>query len=241
MEENSVIGYVLVAIGVSLVVLALSKTSINVQLALSLTGFLSAFVGLVMMRFNEKQRVERGKESGGLKYLRPLGSLMVLFSTALPYLPLPLEHGKTREAYSFVDLIYAVSTGAEVEGGITLLIFVAVVFAGASASLLHYSGGYVILFGVAGYTYVVSLLMDMGVLRVFLTEFRAGIYLTTAGALLIILSPLVRHGLREKPTRHKGHRLIHQRRSDRRQYGRKSTDEDGGSRDTGGPVTSFET
>lgn len=236
MKEDVLHGYLLTGIGIVLVVQALTQESLNTQMILSVTGFLAVFIGLLKLRIEEKYIMEYyGKEDGGMQYLRPVGALMVFFSTVLPYLPMPLERGATRDAYSFIDLLHAMWLGIEIEGGITLLIFVSVVFAGAAASLLHYSGGYVVLFGVAGYGYVVSLLMEMSIAYVFMSEFRSGMYVAMVGAALIILSSLFRYRPEGGCEKQRNPEFIHEKRSQKR------TDEDGGSRDTGGPVTSFET
>lgn len=191
MNGDKTYAYLLIGIGTLLVTAALVQDSVGTQLILTATGFVSLLAGVVKLRVDEKRA---SSEEGSTAYrLRLFGASAVVLSTALPYLPLPLDRGETRTAYSFVEVVHAMWLGVEVEGSLSILIFVSVVFAGAAASLLHYSGGYVVLFGVAGYGYVVSLLMEMSFLTVFLTEFRVGMYVATAGAALIVLSSLLRH------------------------------------------------
>jgi hypothetical protein len=194
MRGGKIHGYALSTIGMVVMAGVVLQDSLGTQLLLSGVGFLSFFVGLLLVR-TEKRKIAVDK---GSRRLRLIGSAMVFLSMLLPYLPLPLEQGTTRTAYSFTDLVHKMWLGVGVEGDLSLLIFASVVFAGAAASLLHYSGGYVVLFGVTGYGYVVSLLMEVSFLQVFLTEFRAGVYVATAGGVLVVFSSLFGHGKRKK-------------------------------------------
>lgn len=191
MSGDAVHTYLLLCIGAVLAIGATVQEPGGTQMILAVTGFVAFFVGLLKMYLDERYALERNGAARSSRYLRPVGASLVFLSTVLPYLPLPLDRGATRTAYSFVDVVLAFASGAEAEGGLSIVIFASVIFAGAAASLLHYSGGYVVLFGVAGYGYVVSLLMEMSILSVFLTEFRSGMYVATMGAFLIIISSLV--------------------------------------------------
>jgi hypothetical protein len=190
MGDDTTHTYLLLGIGIVLSLVALGQEPGGTQLVTASTGFLSFLVGVVKMYVDGRYDSDGGARRSS-RYLRPVGASLVFLSTLLPYLPLPFDRGATRTAYSFVDISIALASGAEVEGGLSIVIFAAVVLAGAAASLLHYTGGYVVLFGVAGYGYVVSLLMEMSVLTVFLTEFRSGMYVAIAGASLVVLSSLV--------------------------------------------------
>ncbi|MCX2818699.1 hypothetical protein EGH25_04955 [Haladaptatus sp. F3-133] len=191
MGDDTTHTYLLLGIGGVLSFVAVGQKPGGTQLVTASTAFVAFLVGLVKMYVDG--RYETDGDAGGLSgYLRPVGASLVFLSTFLPYLPLPFDRGVTREPYSFAEVVVALASGAGVEGSLSIVIFAAVVFAGAAASLLHYTGGYVVLFGVAGYGYVVSLVMEMSVLTVLLTEFRSGTYVATAGALLVILSSLIR-------------------------------------------------
>ncbi|MFP4188730.1 MAG: hypothetical protein ACOCRA_00570 [Halobacteria archaeon] len=200
--------YLLLGIGAVLAIGATVQEPGGTQVMMAATGFVAFLIGVIKMYVDD--RYTSGEEEGARssRYLRPVGAAMVFLSTLLPYLPLPLERGATRTAYSFVDVVVALASGAQAEGSLSIVIFASVVFAGAAASLLHYSGGYVVLFGVAGYGYVVSLLMEMSILTVFLTEFRSGMYVATAGAVLIVLSSLVAKPPETETTGNR--RLIHE-------------------------------
>lgn len=190
MGENVIHGYALLSIGATVLAGILLQESLGTQLVLAGLGFAFFMAGVMVV--STKGRKKETQKTTGSGYLRAAGSIVVLLSMGLPYLPLPIEPGSTRTAYSFVGLVHEMWLGTEVPGALSLLIFASVVFAGAAASFLHYTGGYVVLFGVTGYTHIVSLLIDKGVFRVFLTEFRVGVYVATAGGLLVVLSSLLR-------------------------------------------------
>jgi len=191
MNEGNAHTYLLLGIGAALVLAATAQQPGGTQLVLATSGFAAFLAGVLKMYVDGRHAPGGAGETPSSWYLRPAGASIVFLSTLLPYLPLPIDRGATRTAYSFVDVALAMVSGAGVEGGLSIIIFASVVFAGAAASLLHYSGGYVVLFGVAGYGYVVSLLMEMGMLTVFLNEFRVGMYAAVLGAVLVILSSLV--------------------------------------------------
>lgn len=195
MRGGKIHGYALSSVGVVIMADVVLQDSLVTQLLLSGIGFLSFLVGLLLLR-TEKRKT--AVEDRGSARLRLAGSAMVFLSILLPYLPLPLEQETARTAYSFLNLAHKIWLGVGVEGDLSLLIFASVVFAGAAASLLHYSGGYVVLFGVTGYGYVVSLLMKMSFPQVFFTEFRAGVYVATAGGVLVVFSSLFGYGRRKK-------------------------------------------
>jgi len=190
MGENVIHGYALLSIGATVLAGILLQESLGAQMVLSGLGFAFFMAGVMVVSTDSGNDERRQTTVSG--YLRTAGSVVVLLSMGLPYLPLPIEPVSTRTAYSFVGLVHEMWLGTEVAGALSLLIFASVVFAGAAASLLHYTGGYVVLFGVTGYTHIVSLLIDKGVFNVFLTEFRVGVYVATAGGLLVVLSSLLR-------------------------------------------------
>lgn len=183
-------GYSMLVIGGLLMAGVLLQDSLGTQLVLSGIGFLFFSSGLIFALSSKDN--EKTSETKVSVYLRMLGSFLVIISTALPYLPLPMGSEAARSSYSIIGLVQEIWAGAEIEGALVLIIFASVVVAGAAASLLHYSGGYVVLFGITGYTHIVTLLTDKGIFGVILTEFRSGVYLATAGGLLVVLSSLLR-------------------------------------------------
>lgn len=191
MNARGIHGCALSAIGVLLMADVALQDSLGTQLLLSGVGLFTFLLGLLLFQTDREKTDVDDRGSGRL---RLIGSSAVFLSMLLPYLPLPLERGTTRTAYSFLELAQTMWLGVDVEGDLSLLIFASVALAGAAASLIHYSGGYVVLFGVTGYGYVVSLLMEMSFLQVFLTEFRAGVYVATVGGVLVVISSLFGHG-----------------------------------------------
>ncbi len=205
-------GFVVLSIGTVILVGGATREIFYLRLILALLGFATVIGGFVIVYMEEVYaRKYLGERTFSKQYVRLFGASVVFASTFLPYLPIPLEYGATRDAYSYIGLLNAIRLGADIEGGLTLLIFVGVVFAGASLSLLHYTGGYVVLFGITGYGYVASILLRMDVTEVILTEFRTGMYAAATGAFIVILSSFFRYCPEE--TERKDIDMLHRKRA----------------------------
>ncbi|MFP4175087.1 MAG: hypothetical protein ACLFSW_04835 [Halobacteriales archaeon] len=207
------LGIGLMATGIVLVVIgSRSGGDSETQILGVMGGFVAAVAGVVMVFGDTGESLEAGSgavtETDTPARVRLLGIVITLGSLALPYVRLPLALGTERETYSFLDIIMglnagsltleALSGGGELGGGLTLLIFVSVVIAGAFASILHHIGGYVVLFGAAGYGYVVSLTVDAQPVDVVVSEFQIGLYVAVIGALIIVGSSFLSYGTEEK-------------------------------------------
>ena len=125
--------------------------------------------------------------------VRLLGAAIALGSLFLPYVHLPLETGVTRVSYSFIDLVGALYAGTSVEGGFLLLLLMSIVIAGAFISLLHHIGGYLVLFGVAGYGYLIMESLGAEAMAVVVHEFQLGLYVGLVGGLIIAASSLLNY------------------------------------------------
>jgi len=164
-------------------------------------GFMATTAGIVMLVTEGGGDLEAGgrpTEKDTPTRVRLVGVVVALASLALPYIRVPLDPGAERTAYSLVGLVEAIRAGTEVDGGLTLLIFMAVVIAGAFASVLHHVGGYVVLFGAAGYGYVVVELTGAEPVEVLLSEFQIGLYVALVGALVIVASSFLSYEAAEK-------------------------------------------
>jgi len=208
------LGAALMAAGVVLVIVGARAggTESQTQIVGVLGGFVAAVAGVIMVFGGTGESLETGSgavtETDTPARVRLLGVGVTLASLALPYIRLPLVRtgGVERTGYSFVGLLNGLyqgsitlaSLGENLSGGFVLLIFAAVVIAGAFASILHHLGGYVVLFGAAGYGYVVSLTVDAQPVEIVVSEFQIGLYIAVVGALLIVGSSFTSYETAEK-------------------------------------------
>lgn len=196
------LGTGLAVAGIAVMIFGISRqTGSEMQVISVAGGFIAATAGIIMVFTGGKERLEAGgrpTENDTPTRVRLVGVLVTLASLALPYIRVPLNPEAERTAYSLIGLIEAIQAGVEVEGGLTLLIFMAVVIAGAFASILHHVGGYVVLFGAAGYGYVVVELTGAEPLEVLLSEFQIGLYVALFGALVIVASSFLSYEAAEK-------------------------------------------
>jgi hypothetical protein len=72
-----------------------------------------------------------------------------------------------------------------------LLVLLSVVVAGGFISILHHIGGYMILFGTAGYGYFLMDSLGIGITQIVMHEFGLGMYVGLLGALVIVGSSLL--------------------------------------------------
>lgn len=205
------LGIGMIAVGVALVVFG-ARADSTTQMVAVFGGFIVSVAGVVSVFGGTGDRLESGSgsvtENDTPARVRLLGVAVTLASLALPYIRLPLKLGAERETYSFVRIVMelnqglltleALSGGGELAGGLTLLIFVSVVIAGAFASILHHLGGYVVLFGAAGYGYVVVQVTGAEPAAVIATEFQMGLYVAVVGALIIVGSSFLSYTTAEK-------------------------------------------
>jgi hypothetical protein len=203
------IGIGLIAAGVALVIVG-ARADGTSQMVAVFGGFVLSITGVVSLFGGRGDSLETGTgavtETDTPARVRLLGVFVTLASLGLPYIQLPLGGGGER--YSFVGILMglnsdtitlqALSAGNDLAGGLTLLIFASVVIAGAFASILHHLGGYVVLFGAAGYGYVVSEVTEAAPLQVILSEFRIGLYVAVVGALIIVASSFFSYQTAEK-------------------------------------------
>ncbi|MFP4188608.1 MAG: hypothetical protein ACLFR5_04265 [Halobacteriales archaeon] len=207
------LGIGLMATGIVLVVIgSRSGGDSETQILGVMGGFVAAVAGVVMVFGDTGESLEAGSgavtETDTPARVRLLGIVITLGSLALPYIRLPFGSagGVERTGYSFVGIVSGLyqgsitlaSLGEDLSGGFVLLIFAAVVIAGAFASILHHIGGYVVLFGAAGYGYVVSLTVDAQPVDVVVSEFQIGLYVAVIGALIIVGSSFLSYGTEEK-------------------------------------------
>jgi hypothetical protein len=205
------LGAGLMAVGVAMVILG-ARADGNSQVLGVMGGFVAAVAGVVMVFGGTGDSLESGSgavtETDTPARVRLLGVAVTLASLALPYIRLPLTLGADRDMYSFVGIVTelnqgiltleALSGGGRRAGGLTLLIFVSVVVAGAFASILHHLGGYVVLFGAAGYGYVITQVTGAEPVTVVVSEFQTGLYVAVVGAVVIIGSSFLSYGTAEK-------------------------------------------
>lgn len=208
------LGVALMAVGVVLVIVGARAggTESQTQIVGVLGGFIASVAGVIMLFGGRGDSLETGSgavtETDTPARVRLLGVAVTLASLTLPYIRLPLELGAGRDTYSFVRIVMelnqglltlgALSGGGRRAGGLTLLIFVSVVVAGAFASILHHLGGYVVLFGAAGYGYVVAQVTGAEPVDVVVSEFQIGLYVAVVGALIIVGSSFLSYGTAEK-------------------------------------------
>lgn len=208
------LGAALMAAGVVLVIVGARSggTESQAQIVGVLGGFVAAVAGVIMLFGGTGESLETGSgavsETDTPARVRLAGVLVTLASLALPYIRLPFgsAEGVERIGYSFVGIVNGLyqgsitlaSLGEDLSGGFVLLIFAAVVIAGAFASILHHLGGYVVLFGAAGYGYVVSLTVDAQPVEIVVSEFQIGLYVAVAGALIIVGSSFLSYGTAER-------------------------------------------
>jgi hypothetical protein len=208
------LGLGLTAVGIGLVVLG-SQIGGGDQMAVVVVagGFISSMAGVIVLFTDAgsgslESGTGRTSETDTPARVRLLGVFVTLASLALPYIRLPLVLGEEREMYSFVEIIMGLNEGSltlqmlsggnELDGGLTLLIFVSVVIAGAFASILHHLGGFVVLFGTAGYGYVITEVTSAEPIDVVVSEFQIGLYVALVGALIIVASSFMSYEAAEK-------------------------------------------
>lgn len=164
-------------------------------------GFITTVLGMGTLLFQKKGMETRGEQQGETDTptrVRLIGIGVTLSSLLLPYIAVPLDPSAGRTAYSFLGLLNALWVGTEVDGGLTLLIFMSVVIAGAFSSFLHHVGGYVVLFGAVGYGYIVRELVGRAPLEIVLYEFQMGLYVALFGASVIIASSFLTYETEER-------------------------------------------
>ena len=175
-------------------------------------GFVAAVAGVVMLFGGTGDSLETGSgavtETDTPARARLAGVLVTLGSLALPYVRLPLTpDGVERMSYSFVSVVNGLYQGSltlqalsgdDLAGGFILLLFASVVIAGAFASILHHLGGYVVLFGAAGYGYIVGLVTEATPTEIVVSEFGVGLYVAVAGALIIVASSFMKYEAKGK-------------------------------------------
>jgi len=196
-------------LGLGLLVIGLGVTVFGIRLgadsgiripALS-GGFITTVLGMGALLFQRRGMETRGEKQGETDTptrVRLIGIGVTLSSLLLPYIAVPLDPSGERVAYSFIGLLNALRVGTEVDGGLTLLIFMSVVMAGAFSSFLHHVGGYVVLFGSVGYGYIVRELVGRAPLEIVLYEFQMGLYVALFGASVIIASSFLSYEAKER-------------------------------------------
>ena len=161
----------------------------NLQIVGVMGGFF-LFAGGMGTLFDQRglNSRDRPTESDTPTRVRLLGVAVVLGSLLLPYAYMPLELSANRSGYSFVTLVRALLEGTQLDGGFTLLLLTSIVIAGGFISILHHIGGYMVLFGTAGYGYFVMDHLGIEAGQVVMHEFGLGIYIALVGALIIVAS-----------------------------------------------------
>jgi hypothetical protein len=204
-------GLGLLAAGVVLVVVG-ARADGTSQIVAVFGGFVVSVAGVVALFGGTGDSLETTSgsvsETDTPARVRLLGAGVALASLALPYVRLPLGvSGVDRTAYSFLSVVNGLYQGSltlqalsgeDLAGGFVLLVFASVVIAGAFASVLHHLGGYVVLFGAAGYGYVVRLVTEAQPVEVVVSEFQAGLYVAVVGALLIVGSSFMKYETAER-------------------------------------------
>jgi hypothetical protein len=207
------LGFALIAAGVVFVVIGARSggQGSGTRILGVMGGFVTAVTGVVMAFGGTGESLETGSgavtETDTPARVRIIGVLVTLGSLALPYVRLPVKLGAERTSYSFVSVINGLYQGSltlqtlsgdDLAGGFTLLLFASVVIAGAFASILHHLGGYVVLFGAAGYGYILGLVTDGTPTEIPFSEFQIGLYVAVAGALVIVASSFMKYETSEK-------------------------------------------
>lgn len=159
----------------------------NLQMVGVMGGFILFAAGLgTLADIRGVQSRERPEESDTPTRVRLLGVVVVLGSVFLPYSYLPLEAGAGRSGYSFLDLVSALYSGIQLDGGFMLLVLMTVVVFGGFISILHHIGGYLMLFGAVGYGYYLMDTLGIEIAQVVMNEFGLGMYIGLVGALVIV-------------------------------------------------------
>ncbi len=131
-------------------------------------------------------------------WIRIVGVFVALTSMGLPYArtPLPEEPGATveatRTAESFVDVAYRHGAAGLPEAEIAILFFAGVVVVGAFVGIFHHIGGYVIIFGAIGFSFMLVQLLGVGMMELFFEEFQPGVWIALFGGMLIVTSSFLK-------------------------------------------------
>ncbi|MDY7081243.1 MAG: hypothetical protein SXQ77_02260 [Halobacteria archaeon] len=155
-------------------------------------GFVITAAGVILgfKSFQESGSRKREKTSDYPAMIRIVGGIIALFSLGMPYVKIPLTHNVERASYSLIDLVNAIQTGSEIQGGFILLLFMGLVLSGGFISFLHHVGGYIILLGGMAFTFIIMQSLDAGLMDIALNEFQPGLYIAIFAALVIIASSL---------------------------------------------------
>lgn len=182
------LGFLLAGAGIAVAVFGLRQESgSNLQMVGVMGGFILFAAGLgTLADVRGVRSRERPEESDTPTRVRLVGVIVVLGSVLLPYSYLPLGAGGGRSGYSFLDLVGALYSGTQLDGGFMLLVFMTLVVFGGFISILHHIGGYLMLFGAVGYGYYIMDTLGAEIAQVVMNEFGLGMYMGLIGALVIV-------------------------------------------------------
>ncbi|MFP4633333.1 MAG: hypothetical protein ACOCT0_03825 [Halobacteriota archaeon] len=158
-------------------------------------GFMLILGGILMLVKDAQSSKSDAKTPTDVpSRVRLVGVVVALASLGLPYVrvPLPTEAGAPvpsgRTPMSFLELVLATTSGGGVEVEVALLIFAGVVLFGAFVAVFHHLGGYVILFGGMGLTFILMELVSDDLVSLVTEEFEPGVWVAVFGGLIIIAS-----------------------------------------------------
>jgi hypothetical protein len=158
-------------------------------------GIVCSFMGGSLFLAGVQSRKSTGGTSGVKKdtpsRVRLAGVVITLSSLIMKYGMFPIGSNVDRTPHSAVTALNDVVSGAEIN--LALLVLICMVVGGSFASIFHHIGGYLILISVSAYGYLVVQLLDMTPQEVFFNEFGLGVYVAIVGALIMVVSSVLKY------------------------------------------------